>query len=135
MLRVMLPADPNIRPVTLTGQPSGSVATDSVQQPSLTVGGAHGLLSCGRMQLAAPPTLAECLGRAVLFLLAFFNPFLCLCLSSFSISFTFFIYFFEVLVAFLQAFICTILTAVFIGQAFEDGHAEEGHGHIDPAAA
>jgi len=35
-----------------------------------------------------------------------------------SIAFTVFIYFIEVLVAFLQAFIFTILTAVFIGQGF-----------------
>jgi F-type H+-transporting ATPase subunit a len=44
-----------------------------------------------------------------------------------SIGFTVFIYFIEVLVAFLQAFIFTNLTAVFIGQAFEGGdhHDEE----------
>ncbi len=44
-----------------------------------------------------------------------------------SIAFTVFIYFIEVLVAFLQAFIFTNLTAVFIGQAFEGGdhHGEE----------
>ncbi|HMI79146.1 MAG TPA: F0F1 ATP synthase subunit A [Ferruginibacter sp.] len=47
--------------------------------------------------------------------------------SPFSIAFTVFIYFIEVLVAFLQAFIFTILTAVFIGQAFEGGHAEHAH--------
>lgn len=47
-----------------------------------------------------------------------------------SISFTIFIYFIEVLVAFLQAFIFTMLTAVFIGQAFEGEHAhEEAHAH------
>jgi F-type H+-transporting ATPase subunit a len=46
-----------------------------------------------------------------------------------SIAFTVFIYFIEVLVAFLQAFIFTNLTAVFIGQAFEGGdhHGEEVH--------
>jgi F-type H+-transporting ATPase subunit a len=43
-----------------------------------------------------------------------------------SIAFTVFIYFIEVLVAFLQAFIFTTLTAVFIGQAFEGEHHEEG---------
>jgi F-type H+-transporting ATPase subunit a len=42
-----------------------------------------------------------------------------------SIAFTIFIYFIEVLVAFLQAFIFTMLTAVFIGQAFEGEHHEE----------
>ena len=33
----------------------------------------------------------------------------------------------EVLVAFLQAFIFTMLTAVFIGQALEGEHHEEAH--------
>lgn len=39
-----------------------------------------------------------------------------------SIAFTVFIYFIELLVAFIQAFIFTNLTAVFIGQAFEGEH-------------
>lgn len=49
--------------------------------------------------------------------------------SPVSLAFTIFIYFIEVLVAFLQAFIFTNLTAVFIGQAFEGGdhHGEEVH--------
>ncbi len=47
--------------------------------------------------------------------------------SPFSIAFTVFIYFIEVLVAFLQAFIFTILTAVFIGQAIEGGHEPHVH--------
>ncbi len=47
--------------------------------------------------------------------------------APFSIAFTVFIYFIEVLVAFLQAFIFTILTAVFIGQAFEGEHHDEAH--------
>jgi F-type H+-transporting ATPase subunit a len=51
--------------------------------------------------------------------------------SIISIAFTVFIYMIEVLVAFLQAFIFTNLTAVFIGQAFEGEHA---HGD-DHAAA
>jgi F-type H+-transporting ATPase subunit a len=38
-----------------------------------------------------------------------------------------FIYVIEILVAFIQAFIFTNLTAVFIGQAFEGEHHEEGH--------
>jgi F-type H+-transporting ATPase subunit a len=45
--------------------------------------------------------------------------------SPVSIAFTIFIYFIEVLVAFLQAFIFTVLTAVFIGQAFEGEHHHE----------
>ena len=47
--------------------------------------------------------------------------------SPLSIAFTIFIYFIEVLVAFLQAYIFTNLTAVFIGQAFEGGHDDTDH--------
>ncbi len=50
--------------------------------------------------------------------------------SPLSIAFTVFIYMIEVLVAFLQAFIFTMLTAVFIGQAFEGEH-HDGHDHED----
>ncbi|MEJ0103300.1 MAG: F0F1 ATP synthase subunit A [Bacteroidota bacterium] len=50
--------------------------------------------------------------------------------SPFAIGFTVFIYFIEVLVAFLQAFIFTMLTAVFIGQAFEGEH-HDTHEHED----
>ncbi|MBP6686390.1 MAG: F0F1 ATP synthase subunit A [Lacibacter sp.] len=48
-----------------------------------------------------------------------------------SIPFTIFIYFIEILVAFLQAFIFTMLTAVFISQAMEGdhGHGEEAAHH------
>jgi F-type H+-transporting ATPase subunit a len=47
--------------------------------------------------------------------------------SPLAIGFTVFIYFIEVLVAFLQAFIFTMLTAVFIGQAFEGSHHDGDH--------
>ncbi|MBL7742843.1 MAG: F0F1 ATP synthase subunit A [Chitinophagaceae bacterium] len=48
--------------------------------------------------------------------------------SPLSIGFTVFIYLIEVLVAFLQAFIFTMLTAVFIGQAFEgEHHHDDAH--------
>ncbi len=50
--------------------------------------------------------------------------------SPISILFTVFIYFIELLVAFIQAFIFTNLTAVFIGQAFEGGH-DDVDGHHD----
>ncbi len=47
-----------------------------------------------------------------------------------SMAFTIFIYFIEILVAFIQAFIFTNLTAVFIGQAFEgEHHDDEAHAH------
>jgi len=51
--------------------------------------------------------------------------------SPLSIAFTIFIYFIEVLVAFLQAFIFTVLTAVFIGQAFEGEHHTGDPEHED----
>jgi F-type H+-transporting ATPase subunit a len=47
--------------------------------------------------------------------------------SIFSIGFTVFIYFIEILVAFIQAFIFAMLTAVFVGQAFEGEHPDEAH--------
>ena len=51
--------------------------------------------------------------------------------SPVSVLFTVFIYFIEILVAFIQAFIFTNLTAVFIGQAFEGSH-DDVDGHHDP---
>lgn len=51
--------------------------------------------------------------------------------SPISIAFTVFIYFIEILVAFLQAYIFTNLTAVFVGQAFEGSHDDVDH-HQDP---
>ena len=51
-----------------------------------------------------------------------------------SVAFTIFIYFIEILVAFIQAFIFTNLTAVFIGQAFEGEH-HDGHDHADDIIA
>jgi len=44
-----------------------------------------------------------------------------------SLAFTIFIYFIEILVAFIQAFIFTNLTAVFIGQSREGAHDEDHH--------
>jgi F-type H+-transporting ATPase subunit a len=44
-----------------------------------------------------------------------------------SIAFTVFIYFIEILVAFLQAYIFANLTAVFIGQSFEGSHDDADH--------
>lgn len=50
--------------------------------------------------------------------------------SPVSVAFTVFIYLIEILVAFIQAFIFTNLTAVFIGQSFEGGHSDTD-GHAD----
>jgi F-type H+-transporting ATPase subunit a len=47
--------------------------------------------------------------------------------SPLSVAFVIFIYFIEILVAFLQAYIFAALTAVFIGQAFEGGHNDVDH--------
>jgi F-type H+-transporting ATPase subunit a len=47
--------------------------------------------------------------------------------SVFSIPFTIFIYFIEILVAFIQAYVFAMLTAVFVGQAFEETHHDETH--------
>lgn len=47
--------------------------------------------------------------------------------SPISVLFAVFIYLIEIMVAFIQAFIFTNLTAVFIGQAFEGGHHDEAH--------
>ncbi len=50
--------------------------------------------------------------------------------SPVSLAFAIFIYLIEILVAFIQAFIFTNLTAVFISQAFEGAHDhDDSHGH------
>jgi F-type H+-transporting ATPase subunit a len=55
--------------------------------------------------------------------------------APFSIAFTVFIYLIEVLVAFLQAFIFTMLTAVFVGQAIEGKHHQHHEKHEDSMLA
>jgi len=70
---------------------------------------------------------------SLIFIMAALNQYIGWGFAPFSIAFTIFIYFIEVLVAFLQAFIFTILTAVFIGQAFESGHSAD-HAHDDAIA-
>ncbi|MBS1917665.1 MAG: F0F1 ATP synthase subunit A [Bacteroidetes bacterium] len=55
--------------------------------------------------------------------------------APFSIAFTIFIYMIEVLVAFLQAFIFTMLTAVFIGQAIEGKLHQHHQEHEDSMLA
>ena len=46
-----------------------------------------------------------------------------------SVGFSIFMFFLELLVAAIQAFIFTNLTAVFIGQAIEEHHHDDSHGH------
>jgi F-type H+-transporting ATPase subunit a len=50
-----------------------------------------------------------------------------------SIGFALFINGLELLVAFIQAFVFTLLSALFIGQAVEEHHHEEEHGEHQPA--
>jgi F-type H+-transporting ATPase subunit a len=55
--------------------------------------------------------------------------------APFAVAFTIFIYFIEVLVAFIQAFIFAMLTAVFIGQAIEGKHHQHNEKHEDSMLA
>ena len=50
-----------------------------------------------------------------------------------SLAFSIFMFMLELLVAVIQAFIFANLTAVFIGQAIEEGHAQDEHGHHEEA--
>ena len=50
-----------------------------------------------------------------------------------SLAFSIFMFFLELLVAAIQAFIFTNLTAVFIGQAVEEAHHDEHHAHPEHA--
>jgi F-type H+-transporting ATPase subunit a len=62
---------------------------------------------------------------SLIFIFGALNKVVGYAISPVSIGFVIFIYFIEILVAFLQAYIFAMLTAVFIGQAFEGGHHEE----------
>jgi F-type H+-transporting ATPase subunit a len=64
---------------------------------------------------------------SLIFIFGQINPVIGYGASPISIAFTVFIYLIEVLVAFLQAFIFTVLTAVFIGQAIEGSHDMDHH--------
>jgi F-type H+-transporting ATPase subunit a len=64
---------------------------------------------------------------SLIFIFGQLNPAVGWGVSPVSIAFTIFIYFIEVLVAFIQAFIFAMLTAVFIGQAREGAHHHDEH--------
>ena len=66
---------------------------------------------------------------SLIFIFAGLNQFAGWGTTIFSIAFTVFIYFIEILVAFIQAFIFAMLTAVFVGQAFEEVHPPEADAH------
>jgi F-type H+-transporting ATPase subunit a len=67
---------------------------------------------------------------SLIFIFGQINPALGYGSTILSIPFTIFIYFIEVLVAFLQAFIFTTLTAVLIGQAIEGDHSHDDHKEV-----
>ena len=67
---------------------------------------------------------------SLIFIFGALNTYIGIGFSPLSIGFTVFIYFIEILVAFLQAYIFTFLTAVFIGQAMEGSH-DDITGHKD----
>jgi F-type H+-transporting ATPase subunit a len=60
---------------------------------------------------------------SLIFIFSAMNTYIGIGASPVAVAFTIFIYFIELLVAFLQAYIFTMLTAVFIGQAREGSHA------------
>ncbi len=68
---------------------------------------------------------------SLIFIFSAMNKYVGVAASPVAIGFTVFIYFIEILVAFLQAYIFAMLTAVFIGQAMEGGHAD-ADGHAEP---
>ena len=70
---------------------------------------------------------------SLIFIFAQLNPAVGWGVSPVSVAFTIFIYFIEVLVAFIQAFIFAMLTAVFVGQAREGGHDHDAHGEVAAA--
>ncbi len=76
---------------------------------------------------------------SLIFIFSAMNQYIGIGASPVAVAFTIFIYFIELLVAFLQAYIFVMLTAVFIGQAREgkhDHHEEDHHAiaeYNDPA--
>jgi F-type H+-transporting ATPase subunit a len=64
---------------------------------------------------------------SLIFIFSAMNKVIGIAASPVAIGFTIFIYFIEILVAFLQAYIFTMLTAVFIGQAREGSHEQHHH--------
>jgi len=70
---------------------------------------------------------------SLIFIFSAMNKTVGIAASPVAVGFTIFIYFIEILVAFLQAYIFTMLTAVFIGQAREGNH-DHGEGHAEQVA-
>jgi len=70
---------------------------------------------------------------SMIFIFGALNKWIGLGFAPVSLAFSIFIYLIEILVAFIQAFIFTNLTAVFIGQAMEGSHGAYEDEHVDPA--
>ena len=68
---------------------------------------------------------------SLIFILAEMTPVAGWVFSPISVLFTVFIYFIEIIVAFVQAFIFTVLTAVFIGQGFEGSDHDVHPGTVE----
>jgi F-type H+-transporting ATPase subunit a len=64
---------------------------------------------------------------SLIFIFSAMNKTVGISASPLAVAFTVFIYFIEILVAFLQAYIFTMLTAVFVGEANASGHHDEAH--------
>ena len=92
--------------------------------------GGKGVATLFGMIVAIQPVVAVCC-VGVFLLVLYLTRFVSLSSILSSIAFAVFIYVIEILVAFIQAFIFTNLTAVFIGQAAEEGHHGEAH-EADP---
>src|SRR5213075_667975 len=64
---------------------------------------------------------------SLIFIFGALNKYVGIGFTPLSLGFTIFIYFIEILVAFLQAYIFNFLTAVFIGQSMEGSHDDVDH--------
>jgi F-type H+-transporting ATPase subunit a len=64
---------------------------------------------------------------SLIFIFGAMSPGLGFAVSPLSVAFTLFMSFLELLVAFLQAFVFTLLTAIYIGMAVEEHHHPEHH--------
>jgi len=66
---------------------------------------------------------------SLIFIFGALNQYIGLGVSVLSVAFTIFMMFMELLVAFLQAYVFTLLSAIYIGGAVEEHHHDEHHEH------
>lgn len=69
---------------------------------------------------------------SLIFIFGALNEYIGLGVSILSVAFTIFMMLMELLVAFLQAYVFTLLSAIYIGGAVEEHHHEEHHEHAHP---